>query len=244
MGKFRRTADAAQCHVDRLHQTGGHAVQEVGGKRRGVIAGRRQREFLQARDQRAGVLSDRLLVVRPRVGHRLQDLGKSGAAEPGLGRKVGAAPIGLGIRCEKHCERPAALFAQHVQGVHINGVDVGTFFAVDFDVDEAVVHHRGDLGRFETFVRHDVAPVAGGIAHRQQDRFVLFARRRQCGFAPRPPMDGVVLVLLQVGAGLVGEAIGHDVFPAMAGDHSTGVDAQNRMGRRDKRPRPASRRGL
>src|SRR3546814_1025658 len=55
-----------------------------------------------------------------------------------------------------------------------------------------------------------VAPVTGGIADRKQDWLVLALGVRQGVGAPGAPMDRVVLVLLQIGAGFFGEAVaGH-----------------------------------
>ena len=59
----------------------------------------------------------------------------------------------------------------------------------------------------EALVRHDVAPVAGGVADREQDRLVGalgFGERLR---PPRPPIDRIVLVLEQIGTRLVGEAV-------------------------------------
>ena len=51
--------------------------------------------------------------------------------------------------------------------------------------------------------------MASRIADREQDRFVLLASERQRFSAPRVPVDGVVGVLLQIGAGFLGETVGH-----------------------------------
>ena len=94
-------------------------------------------------------------------------------------REIGAAPERLALRRAEHGERPAALLAHDLQRLHVDRVDIGPLLAVDLDVDEQRVHHRRDLGRFEALVRHDVAPVAGGVADREQDRPVG-------ALAPRP----------------------------------------------------------
>ena len=64
-----------------------------------------------------------------------------------------------------------------------------------------------DRGVLERLALHHVAPVAGGVADRDEQRLLLIARASQRLLAPRVPVDGVVLVLEQVGGGLVGEAI-------------------------------------
>ena len=94
--------------------------------------------------------------------------------------------------------RPAAVLAHQVQRRHVDLVDVGPLFAVDLDVDEQVVHHRRGGVVLEALVRHHVAPVAGGIADREQDRLVGALGLRQRGRIPRPPVDRIVLVLQEI----------------------------------------------
>ena len=55
---------------------------------------------------------------------------------------------------------------------HVDVVDVGPLLAVDLHVDEQARSSGGGFGVLERLVRHDVAPVAGGVADRQQDRAV------------------------------------------------------------------------
>ena len=64
-------------------------------------------------------------------------------------------------------------------------------------------------GRFilEAFVRHHVAPMAGGVPDRQQDRFARPFCLGECFRSPRPPMDGIFLVLEKIGARLVLQAV-------------------------------------
>src|SRR5258708_29112910 len=69
----------------------------------------------------------------------------------GLG-EVGAAPDRLAITVKKHGQRPAAVFAKMVEGRHVDLVDVGPLLAVDFDVDEQLLHNGGDLFVFYAFM--------------------------------------------------------------------------------------------
>ena len=46
-------------------------------------------------------------------------------------------------------------------------VDVLTLLAVDFDIDKKLIHHGRSGLILETFMCHDVAPMAGGIADRE-----------------------------------------------------------------------------
>ena len=130
--------------------------------------------------------------IAPRIvnrGHQLQ--------ERGLG-VVGAAKEWLRIRGEKHRHRPAAAPGHGLHGIHVHAVDVGAFFAVDFYIDEQLVHYPCDLGIFKTFVRHHVTPVASRVTHRQQHRHIATLGFGKCRIAPRPPIHGVVAMLAQI----------------------------------------------
>ena len=202
--KFRCAPDAAIDGIDRLH----HAGSEVG--ERGVRGGRgsaARHLRLQPCPQYISVLADfaRLRVIE--VRHLLQDLYEGRAPEPRVLREIGTAPEGLGACREEHCERPAALLAERMQRAHIDRVHVGALLAIHLDVDEEVVHHRGGGVVLEALMRHDVAPMAGGVADREQDglaRMLGFGQRLR---PPRPPMHRVVLVLQQVGARLAPEPV-------------------------------------
>ena len=95
--------------------------------------------------------------------------------------------------------------------MHVDAVEVGPFFAVDFDADEVRVHERGGFGVFETFLSHTVAPMTGAITDAQEYRFVFGARLGQGFFAPGIPLHGVVGVLEQVGRVFVDKMVGHGV---------------------------------
>src|SRR3546814_5826767 len=82
-----------------------------------------------------------------------------------------------------------SLFAHHVQRRLIDRVEIGPLLAVDFDVDETLVHQPGDALVLEPLMRHDVAPVTGGVADREDDRLVLAPRTGQRRPAPGHPMQ-------------------------------------------------------
>ena len=137
----------------------------------------------------------------------LQHLAEARPAEAGLRRKVGAAPEGLGRRRQEHGERPAALLAEAAERPHIDLVDVGALLAVDIDVDEALVEDGGGGRVAEALMRHDVAPVAGGVTDGEEDGFRLPAGTLQRLRAPLVPVHRVVGVLQEVRAGGVDQAI-------------------------------------
>jgi len=94
-----------------------------------------------------------------------------------------------------------------MQRRHIDRINVGPLLAIDLDRDEEAVHHLRDFLVLETLMRHHVAPVAGGIADRKQDRLSFPPRCVERFLAPGPPMDGVVLVLEEIGARLLAQEI-------------------------------------
>lgn len=56
-----------------------------------------------------------------------------------------------------------------------------------------------------------MAPMAGGVANGEEDRFVLGARFGERFFAPRAPIYGVVCVLQEVGRAFGNKAVRHRV---------------------------------
>ena len=104
------------------------------------------------------------------LADRLQHLRKSGPSPALIGREIGPAPKRLAIRGQEHRQWPATLLTHQRQRVLIDLVEVGPLLAVDFDIDEQPVHRRRDLRIFEALPRHDMAPMAGRVADRQQDR--------------------------------------------------------------------------
>ena len=75
--------------------------------------------------------SSSVKLIMPRPAHR---------------REVGAAEEGAAVGRQEHRHRPSALAGHGLHGVHVDGVDVGSFFAVDLDADEPLVHQRGGRG--------------------------------------------------------------------------------------------------
>src|SRR5450830_927430 len=147
----------------------------------------------------------RLLAEQPR--HLAQNIGESRPPVALLLWKISSAPHRLRLRREKHGQRPAALLAQEMQRVHVDLVDVRPLLAVDLDVDEQLVHHGCCRRVLERLVRHHVAPVAGGVADREQDRPIAALGLGQGLRPPLPPVHRIVLVLQQIGRGRGGQAI-------------------------------------
>jgi hypothetical protein len=99
------------------------------------------------------------------------------------------------------------MLAQFMQRGHIERVDIRALLAIHLDVHEQLVHEAGRLVVLEALMGHHMAPMTGGIAHRQQHGLVQSPRLGESGFSPGPPMHGIVLVLEEVGAGFFGKAI-------------------------------------
>ena len=85
--------------------------------------------------------------------------------------------------------------------------------AVDLDRDEVLVEVGGELGIAEALARHHVAPVAGGVADRDEHRHVAAGGLGEGLLAPRPPVDGIVGVRAQVGTHSVREPVRHSAQP-------------------------------
>ncbi len=108
-------------------------------------------------------------------GDLRQQVAKRRQTEARFAREIGAAEERpLIVVHQKHRQRPTAAAAgQHLVRELIQPIEVGTLLAVDLDVDVQLVHRRRGGRILERFVRHHVAPVAGRIADRQQDRLAL-----------------------------------------------------------------------
>ena len=122
-------------------------------------------------------------------------------------REICSGEKGCEIRRKENGHRPSAVSGHGLCGRHIHPVEVGAFLAVDFDADEEFVHPAGDRLVLKHLPFHDVAPVAGGIADGEEDRFLKLARGADCLIAPGKPVDGVVGVLEEVGALLVDKPV-------------------------------------
>ncbi len=99
------------------------------------------------------------------------------------------------------------MLRQDLHGGHVDLIEIGPLLAIDLDADEVFAQNLADFGILEALVLHDVAPVARGVADREKDRAIELLGGAQGFFAPGEPIDGVVGVLFQVGAGLVDQAI-------------------------------------
>ena len=163
----------------------------------------------QVLDDLVGGGDDLVAALVVGVGRRLQHTAEAGDAAPVLRRVVGAAVKRLQVRGQEDAHGPAAGATDGDHGVHVDGVQVRAFLAVNLDADEEAVHDLRDSRVLERLALHDVAPVARGVADAEEDGLVLAGGQIEGLGPPRVPVNGVVGVLLQVGARFRCQSIGH-----------------------------------
>ena len=138
---------------------------------------------------------------------RCEELSERRQAVPRLRRVVRAAEERLAVGRQEHRHRPAALPGERLHRLHVDGVDVRPLLPVDLDADEQLVHQLGRRVVLERLALHHVAPVARGVADREEDRLVLGAGAVERLVAPGVPVDRVLRVLEEVRARLLREAV-------------------------------------
>ena len=204
------TAEATAHLVELPLQLGAGLVQardgDLAGQPRGV-------PLSQLTADVVGAGQHLVATVPPGGGDGVQHLAERGHAVPGTGREVGARVERATVRGEEHTHRPTTLAGQRLGRGHEHRVDVRPLLPVHLDRDEVGVQLVGPGRILERLVRHHVTPVAGRVPHRQEHRYVSAFRLRERLVAPRPPVHRVVGVLAQIGAGRVGQAVGHAVQP-------------------------------
>ncbi len=143
--------------------------------------------FCSAGGQAFHVMGYLVLLLAPAFMHAAQHFAETGQPVARQRREIRAAPERLAspasgtwsAASRPVCPRRASAFWYTMS-------TSGLSLAVDLDVDEILVHQRSRLGRFKAFMRHHMAPMAGGIADGQQYRLVLYLRHRKGFFSPTP----------------------------------------------------------
>ena len=229
--KLRRLAEAAVPGVERQLELFDGDVERLRVRDRALLARASPRagDELQPIEQLAGGMLDAGAVLLPHTRELAEQIEEARLAPPRRRRKVGAAVERLQVRRQEHRHRPAAGSGRRLHERHVDAIDVGPLLAIDLDRDEVAVQPPRDLLVHERLVLHDVAPVAGGVADREEDRLVLRARAREGLVAPGIPVDGIGGVLQQVGAALARQSV-H--FAASR----TGQDATSRRSSRGREP--------
>ena len=207
-GELRRATESPARGVVGLAQGGDRGL-EVRGRRRHPLGGHGPLPLGEGLGDPLGGPRDLVASVAPRLGDRGEQLRERRHSVPWLGREVGPRVEGPAVRVGEDAHRPAAVPGERDGRVHVDGVDVGALFAVDLDADEVVVEELRDRLVLEGLVRHDMAPVAGRVADGDEDGHAAAPCLVERLLPPLPPVDRIVGVLLQIGRGGVGEAVGH-----------------------------------
>ena len=161
---------------------------------------------------RAGLLHASA-ILPPRLRQALENRAEAGTAVAVVRRKIGAAEEGLAVRSQKHRHGPAPAAGGRLHEQHVDAVHVRALFTIHLDRNEIAIQQPRDVRILEGLALHDVAPVAGGIAHRKEHRLVFAQRLFERLLAPRIPIHGIVGVLQQVGTLLVAQSIQESWYP-------------------------------
>ena len=145
--------------------------------------------------------------IAPRPRDCFQDTWEAGHSMAVDRREVGPAVERLSVGREEDGHRPPPSTGEHLDGLHVDVIHVGSLLAIHLDAHEVLVHDARDPGVFERLPLHDMAPVARRVADRQKDRLVLGARLRERLLAPGEPVHRVVGVLQQIRTALARETV-------------------------------------
>ena len=137
-----------------------------------------------------------------------EELPKTYVAVFVIRRKIGSTKEWLQVGRQKNIHGPAAAPGGCLDEAHVLVVNVGSLFAVHLNGDEPAIDQLGNCGIGIGLAFHHVAPMAGVIADREKDRFVLSFGLGERLFAPRIPVDWVVRVQQEVRALLVDQPVG------------------------------------
>src|SRR6185437_12336496 len=128
-------------------------------------------------------------------------------------RKIRAGKKRLLSRRQKHRHRPTTLTVIHRdRGGHVDLIEIRSFFPVYLNTDKPSVHEFCNGLVFKGLPFHHMAPVASGIADREQDGAIFFIGKLQGFRSPGIPVYGVVGMLQQIRAGFVNKTIGTAVI--------------------------------
>ncbi len=129
--------------------------------------------------------ADLVAALAPGLGDRLQNLCPRGHPVSRLRWEVRASVERQLLGREEHVQRPAALAGHALHGLHVERVHVRALLAVDLHADELLVHQRRRLLVLEGLALHHVAPVARGVADRDEQRLVSLGGTSQRLLTPR-----------------------------------------------------------
>ncbi len=222
LGELRRAAPAAVVAVERGDDAGGGRGQDLRGREPGRPGRRPDALRLDERldEPETGPL-DLGALRRPRLADAVEHLAERRHAVARGVREVGAAEERASLGGQEQAHRPAALARHRLDRPHVQPVEVRALLAIHLDRDEAGVEHRGRRLVLERLALHHVAPMAGRVADREEDRAVEEPRPGERVRSPGEPVDRVVRMLEEIGTGLAGQPVR---VPRGPGDVLHGLD--------------------
>ena len=164
VGELGLAAESAMHAVKAAHHFFGRLRQQVKGQPILILAADAQRVTVQRPMQLVGLRFQDVALIPIGLMNGLHDLHKRRQAVPRRRRIIGAAIKGTSIRQQENRHRPAAALDKGLHRLHINIIDIGTFLAVDLDIDKEFVHHSGGGRIFKALMRHHMTPMACAVA--------------------------------------------------------------------------------
>ena len=216
----------------------GRASVPTGTRSPGIVVRR-----AMAASQRVGLALHLAAPVAPGLVDGVEHAAEAGRAVGIAGREVRPAEERTAVGGEEHRHRPPAATGHGLDRLHVDGVDVGSLLPVDLDGHEAGVEHRRPSRRPRT-TRGPSRDTSGTPSTRPT---ASTGRSSAAGpgeglVAPRVPVDRVVGVLAEVGAGLRGQSV-HAGEPDGSGASGGPSDRAMRPApARGRRPMPGARR--
>src|SRR5438552_347371 len=121
--------------------------------------------FPQSLNYLAALLNNLVMFLFPGSRDSFEHLLEPGLTISVFWRKISSADKRFQIGHQPDAHWPAAPAGGCLDKRHVNPVNIGAFFPVHLNVHELPVHDRGHFFVLKRFVRHDMAPVTGGIAN-------------------------------------------------------------------------------
>ena len=162
-GKLGRPAETAPRRIEFPSELGGRLREDGFVQRAGACCRRNDVDF-QRTDHLIGTFDDLVTPLAPRLGGGGQNLFERGHAEAVFRREIRSPEKRLQVRRQKDVQRPTAAAGHHLNGRHVNLVDVRPLLAIDLDGDKVLVEDLGGLGILERLPLHDVAPMTCRVA--------------------------------------------------------------------------------